>query len=175
MCISPQRLDTTLQVRELTAIIRNQIPAGRKSILDAYGEIAFQAWRNTFGGCRFEVEHTLLQVRALTQQMPLHGHTFRDSLPTGLSCRHTVPPLTSDSTTVKLWTRPAPCAGPDAVGGAGVHADDGRRHPPRAGRPALPEAGAGHGPIAAATARTHHLSVKTCRQWSENDTDPSCS
>lgn len=49
-------------MRELTAIIRNQIPAGRKSILDAYGEIAFQAWRHTFGGCRYEVEHTLLQV-----------------------------------------------------------------------------------------------------------------
>ena len=97
MCISQQRLDTTLQVRELTAIIRNQIPAGRKSIVDAYGEIAFQAWRNTFGGCRFEVEHTLLQVRALSQQTPLRGHTFRDSLPPGLSCRHTVPPLMSDS------------------------------------------------------------------------------
>jgi condensin-2 complex subunit G2 len=60
-------MHTTLQVRELTAIIRNQIPAGRKSILDAYGEIAFQAWRNTFGGCRFEVEHTLLQVRPPTE------------------------------------------------------------------------------------------------------------
>jgi Condensin II non structural maintenance of chromosomes subunit len=65
-------MHTTLQVRELTAIIRNQIPAGRKSILDAYGEIAFQAWRNTFGGCRFEVEHTLLQVRARAQRTPLH-------------------------------------------------------------------------------------------------------
>lgn len=49
-------------MRELTAIIRNQVPAGRRSILDAYGEIVFQAWRNTFGGCHYEVEHTLLQV-----------------------------------------------------------------------------------------------------------------
>lgn len=83
-------MHTHLQVRELTAIIRNQIPAGRKSILDAYGEIAFQAWRNTFGSCRFEVEHTLLQVRSLTQQMPLHGHMFRDDFCHPLSPAGTV-------------------------------------------------------------------------------------
>ena len=50
-------------MRELTAVIRNQIPAGRKSILDAYGEVLFQAWRHTNGGCRYEVENTLVQVR----------------------------------------------------------------------------------------------------------------
>lgn len=63
ICRPSKCLFAAAQVRELTAIIRNQIPAGRKSILDAYGEIAFQAWRYTFGGCRYEVEHTLLQVR----------------------------------------------------------------------------------------------------------------
>ena len=50
------------QVRELTAIVRNQIPSGRKPLLDAYAEVAYQAWRHTQGACRYEVEHTLLQV-----------------------------------------------------------------------------------------------------------------
>lgn len=51
-----------MQVRELTAVVRNQIPSGRKSLLDAYAEVVFQAWRHTQGACRYEVEQTLLQV-----------------------------------------------------------------------------------------------------------------
>ncbi|KAK9826218.1 hypothetical protein WJX74_000685 [Apatococcus lobatus] len=48
-------------VRELTAIVRNQIPSGRKSILRAYGEIMYRAWRQCVGPCLYEVEHTLIQ------------------------------------------------------------------------------------------------------------------
>ena len=33
-------------VREMGAIIRNQIPSGRRSMLDAYGEILLRAWRD---------------------------------------------------------------------------------------------------------------------------------
>lgn len=48
-------------VRELGSIIRNQIPAGRKSVLDAYGDVLFRAWRDCEGACLLEVE-TLVQV-----------------------------------------------------------------------------------------------------------------
>ncbi len=64
------------QVRELTAIVRNQIPSGRKSLLDAYAEVAYQAWRHTQGACRYEVEHTLLQVPSL----PPRSHGRRHSM-----------------------------------------------------------------------------------------------
>lgn len=37
-------LDVSL-VRELTAIVRNQIPAGRKAVLEAYGDVLFRAWK----------------------------------------------------------------------------------------------------------------------------------
>ena len=42
--------------RELGAIVRNQIPAGRKSVLDAYGDILYRAWRDATGACLLEVE-----------------------------------------------------------------------------------------------------------------------
>ena len=48
-------------VRELGAIIRNQIPGGRKSILVAYGEILYRSWKEAAGICRLEVED-LVQV-----------------------------------------------------------------------------------------------------------------
>jgi hypothetical protein len=43
-------------VRELGAIIRNQIPAGRKSVLEAYGDILYRAWREGSGLCLLELE-----------------------------------------------------------------------------------------------------------------------
>eukprot|EP00884_Botryococcus_braunii_P013107 jgi/Botrbrau1/21798/Bobra.0190s0023.1 len=46
-------------VRELGAIIRNQIPCGRASVLEAYGAILCRAWRDTTGVCRLEVERLL--------------------------------------------------------------------------------------------------------------------
>lgn len=49
-------------VRELGSIIRNQISVGRKSVLDAYGDVLFRAWRDSTGLCLMEVEN-LVQVR----------------------------------------------------------------------------------------------------------------
>ncbi|BDA48499.1 Condensin-2 complex subunit G2 [Coccomyxa sp. Obi] len=51
-------------VRELGAIIRNQIPSGRKSVLEAYGEILYRAWRESTAACLLEVEN---QVQGLMQ------------------------------------------------------------------------------------------------------------
>jgi len=48
-------------VKELTAIIKNQIPAGRKSVLDAYGEIIYRAWTLATGACLLEVQLTCIQ------------------------------------------------------------------------------------------------------------------
>ncbi len=48
-------------VRELGAIIRNQIPSGRKSVLEAYGEILNRAWRESTAASLLEVEN-LVQV-----------------------------------------------------------------------------------------------------------------
>ncbi len=44
-------------VRELGAIIRNQVPSGRKSVLEAYGEILYRAWRESTAACLLEVEN----------------------------------------------------------------------------------------------------------------------
>jgi len=46
-------------VRELGAIVRNQIPAGRKSVLEAYGDVLYRAWREGSGLCLLEVEDFL--------------------------------------------------------------------------------------------------------------------
>eukprot|EP00887_Chlorella_sp_A99_P007770 scaffold20.g7770.t1 len=48
-------------VRELAAILRNQIPAGRKSVLDAYGDILFRAWTLCTGACALELRHGSIQ------------------------------------------------------------------------------------------------------------------
>lgn len=49
--------------RELGAIMRNQIPAGRKSVLTAYGDILYRAWQTATGACKQEVEE-FVQVRS---------------------------------------------------------------------------------------------------------------
>lgn len=46
---------------ELGAIVRNQIPGGRASVLNGYGDILYRAWRDSAGSCRLEVEH-IIQV-----------------------------------------------------------------------------------------------------------------
>ncbi|CAL8463631.1 g3165 [Coccomyxa elongata] len=51
-------------VRELGAIIRNQVPSGRKSVLEAYGEILYRAWRESTAACLLEVEN---QIQGLMQ------------------------------------------------------------------------------------------------------------
>ncbi|CAM6089519.1 unnamed protein product [Calypogeia fissa] len=48
-------------VKELIVIIRSQIPYGRKSILEAYGEILYQAWKAAEGPCLHEIEFTCIQ------------------------------------------------------------------------------------------------------------------
>ncbi len=48
-------------VLELGAIIRNQIPSGRASLLDAYGEILLRAWRDSNGASLLAIED-LIQV-----------------------------------------------------------------------------------------------------------------
>ena len=49
-------------VRELGAIVRNQVPAARRSVLSAYGEVLFRGWRDAAGACALEVE-ALIQAR----------------------------------------------------------------------------------------------------------------
>eukprot|EP00899_Mesostigma_viride_P008179 jgi/Mesvir1/17362/Mv08672-RA.1 len=49
-------------VRELSTIIANQIPAGRKSVLDAYSEVLLRAWKNIVGPCLVELEQSCVQV-----------------------------------------------------------------------------------------------------------------
>lgn len=48
-------------VYELTAVILNQIVSGRKSVLEAYGEIVFKAWRGATGACLERIETHLIQ------------------------------------------------------------------------------------------------------------------
>jgi hypothetical protein len=39
-----------------------QIPAGRRSVLDAYGEVILRGWREAVGPCLAEIEANLIQV-----------------------------------------------------------------------------------------------------------------
>ncbi|KAE9606816.1 putative condensin-2 complex subunit G2 [Lupinus albus] len=47
--------------KELLAMIRSQIPFGRKSMLEAYGDVLFRAWKAAEGDCRREIENGFLQ------------------------------------------------------------------------------------------------------------------
>ncbi|XP_076950940.1 uncharacterized protein LOC143624079 [Bidens hawaiensis] len=48
-------------VKESLAMIRSQIPFGRKSMLEAYADIVFRAWKSAEGESRDEIEHEFLQ------------------------------------------------------------------------------------------------------------------
>ncbi|WCJ31403.1 ARM repeat superfamily protein [Euphorbia peplus] len=48
-------------LKEALAMIRSQIPFGRKSILEAYGEILFRAWKGFEGDFKDEIENGFLQ------------------------------------------------------------------------------------------------------------------
>ncbi|KAL5556803.1 hypothetical protein UlMin_039039 [Ulmus minor] len=48
-------------LKELLAMIRSQIPFGRKSMLEAYGDIVFRAWKVAEGEYRDEIENGFLQ------------------------------------------------------------------------------------------------------------------
>ncbi|KAK9067006.1 hypothetical protein SSX86_014330 [Deinandra increscens subsp. villosa] len=48
-------------VKESLAMIRSQIPFGRKSMLEAYADIVFRAWKAAEGESRDEIENEFLQ------------------------------------------------------------------------------------------------------------------
>ncbi|EEF37095.1 conserved hypothetical protein [Ricinus communis] len=48
-------------LKEALAMIKSQIPFGRKSILEAYGEILFRAWKGVNGELKDEIENGFLQ------------------------------------------------------------------------------------------------------------------
>ncbi|KAI3407563.1 uncharacterized protein J3R85_020874 [Psidium guajava] len=48
-------------VKEALAMIKSQIPFGRKSILEAYGDILFRAWNAAQGDSKDEIENGFLQ------------------------------------------------------------------------------------------------------------------
>ncbi|KAL0350500.1 UNVERIFIED_CONTAM: Condensin-2 complex subunit G2 [Sesamum radiatum] len=48
-------------MKEVCAMIKSQIPFGRKSMLEAYGEIFFRAWKAAEGECKYEIENGFLQ------------------------------------------------------------------------------------------------------------------
>lgn len=48
-------------VKEVLAMIKSQIPFGKKSILEAYADILFRAWKVAEGSRRFEIENGFLQ------------------------------------------------------------------------------------------------------------------
>ncbi len=67
-------------VRELGAIVRNQVPSGRASVLEAYGEILLRGWRAAAGACLFEVE-ALIQARRGSNSCKCSRSLFRLSRP----------------------------------------------------------------------------------------------
>ncbi|KAK4772490.1 hypothetical protein SAY86_014265 [Trapa natans] len=48
-------------MKEAFAIIRSQIPFGKKSMLEAYGDIIFRVWKGAEGDARDEIENRFLQ------------------------------------------------------------------------------------------------------------------
>lgn len=49
-------------LKEMLAMIRSQIPFGRKSMLEAYGDIVFRAWKAAEGDMRDEIENGFVQI-----------------------------------------------------------------------------------------------------------------
>ncbi len=44
------------------AVIRNQVPSGRRPVLEAYGDVLFRAWRDAASTpCAYAVEHDAIQ------------------------------------------------------------------------------------------------------------------
>ncbi|KAK6793555.1 hypothetical protein RDI58_007008 [Solanum bulbocastanum] len=48
-------------LKEALAMLKSQIPFGRKSILEAFGEIVFRAWKASEGLAKDEIENSFLQ------------------------------------------------------------------------------------------------------------------
>ena len=53
---------------EMLEFALNQIPSGRKTVLESYGEIIYRAWKETTGPCLLELETTCIQVGWLGKQ-----------------------------------------------------------------------------------------------------------
>ena len=81
-------------VVELTAVLLNQLLSGRKSVLDAYGEIVYKAWRDATGACLERIENYLIQDVSVLCQL-------RRSLSTAPSC------ITPRAASAKTWHRAA--------------------------------------------------------------------
>ncbi|KAF6139043.1 hypothetical protein GIB67_010769 [Kingdonia uniflora] len=47
--------------KEALAIIKSQIPSGRKSMLEAFADIVVRAWKVEEGGCKYEIENGFLK------------------------------------------------------------------------------------------------------------------
>ena len=76
-------------VRELTAIVKNQVPAGRRSVLDAYGEVIYRAWGMATGACMLEFKETCIQglmEAAILASTPALASSLRRVL-AGLHCQ----------------------------------------------------------------------------------------
>ncbi|GAB4819198.1 hypothetical protein N2152v2_006244 [Parachlorella kessleri] len=76
-------------VAELTAIIKNQIPSGRKSVLDAYGEVIYRAWSTCTGACLLHVQQNCIQAlmeHAILASTPAMAASLRRVL-RGLHCQ----------------------------------------------------------------------------------------
>lgn len=52
---------STQLLKEMLAMIRSQIPFGRKSMLEAYGDVVFRAWKVSEGAYREEIENGFMQ------------------------------------------------------------------------------------------------------------------
>ncbi|XP_050384495.1 uncharacterized protein LOC126801086 isoform X2 [Argentina anserina] len=49
-------------LKEVLAVIKSQIPFGRKSMLEAYGDVVFRGWKAAEGELRSEIESGFVQV-----------------------------------------------------------------------------------------------------------------
>lgn len=81
-------------MRELGAVIRNQVPCLRESVLEAYGDILHRAWREAAGACALETEQ-LIQVLPCVIDAQ------------GTACFHVAQPAVAQRYTQAL-TRPVP-------------------------------------------------------------------
>ncbi|KAL2906470.1 Condensin-2 complex subunit G2 [Bienertia sinuspersici] len=79
-------------LKEVLAMIKSQIPFGRKSMLEAYGEILFKGWKSLDGDLRKEIEDGFLQSL-------MEGATFAGSSSFAASIRRVLGGFTNQRTT----------------------------------------------------------------------------
>ncbi|XP_057528998.1 uncharacterized protein LOC130807699 [Amaranthus tricolor] len=79
-------------LKEVLEIIKSQIPFGRKSMLEAYGEILFRGWKSVNGDLRKEIEDGFLQGL-------IEGATFASSRSFAASIRRVLGGFINQRTT----------------------------------------------------------------------------